>query len=71
MLKVNDREYEKYNEGLDLNADFGNYIKKKGFRYSHENYIPEVIITDYIAGMTDQYALKWIKAITMPEPIKF
>ncbi|WP_367888802.1 hypothetical protein [Desulfoluna spongiiphila] len=39
--------------------------------YSNESFIPQQIVTDYISGMTDDYALCCMKQITIPKPIQF
>lgn len=39
--------------------------------YEKENFIPKQIVTDYISGMTDNYALKAYKSIKIPNPIIF
>ena len=37
--------------------------------YDRENNIPKQIVTDFIAGMTDNYALDTYKSIRIPKPI--
>ncbi len=66
-------DYKKYEEGeINLVREFGNYISKMETVYikRKENY-SEQIIADYIAGMTDDYALDCMKQISIPEPIRF
>jgi len=42
---------------------FGKYIDSLQKRYKLENFNHEVIITDYLAGMTDAYAINSFKNI--------
>ncbi|WP_319592010.1 HD domain-containing protein [uncultured Draconibacterium sp.] len=66
------QDYEKYNsENSDLSKMFGNYLFKMKDLYNQENNIPKQIVTDYIAGMTDNFALESYKSIKLPKPIKF
>jgi len=67
------RNYAKYEKGLlgiKLDSMFGNYLKEMDHFYA-ENENPNIIITDYIAGMTDLYALESMKQITIPKAIFF
>ena len=66
------QDYGKYGEQKSILSErFGSYLfKMKGF-YDNENNIPKQIVTDYIAGMTDNYALEAYKSIRIPKPIKF
>lgn len=50
---------------------FGNYLKKMDLFYKEESYKANIIITDYISGMTDNFALECMKEITIPKPIIF
>lgn len=66
------KDYEKYKKnGLDLDRQFGNYIQRYESMYNKEGDVPKVIVCDYIAGMTDNYALNAMKQIKIPEPIQF
>ena len=66
------KDYEKYKESeLALDKQFGNYIERYESLYDTEGNIPKVIICDYIAGMTDNYALNAMRQIKIPEPIQF
>jgi dGTPase len=68
----NGKDYKKYKESeLDLDRQFGNYIERYEDLYNNEGNIPKVIVCDYIAGMTDNYALNAMKQIKIPEPIQF
>lgn len=63
------RNYFKYKEqNLKLDRAFGRYIKKMHDFYKSEKHA-EIIICDYIAGMTDLYVLDAIKQLTIPAPV--
>ncbi len=63
------KEYPKYTEqSLKLEHTFGKYMEEMDDFYKNE-LNPKVIITDYIAGMTDLYVLDAIKQLTIPAPI--
>ena len=68
----NGKDYKKYKESeLDLDRQFGNYIERYEDLYNNEGNIPKIIVCDYIAGMTDNYALNAMKQIKIPKPISF
>lgn len=68
----NGKDYKKYKESeLDLDRQFGNYIERYEDLYNNEGNIPKVIVCDYIAGMTDNYALNAMEQIKIPKPISF
>jgi len=51
-------DYEKYtNSKTPLDVKFGKYLKSLHERYQAEKCPSELIVRDYIAGMTDAYAL--------------
>ncbi len=56
---------------IRLDAQFGEYLR--GMRQIYEaNAVPAVrIVADYVAGMTDDFAIESIKQITIPAPIDF
>lgn len=64
---------------IDLDKLFGNYLKNMQQNYDDEkNYnkwteveLREQIITDYIAGMTDKFAIDSMREISIPRPIEF
>ncbi|MBN1250908.1 MAG: HD domain-containing protein [Bacteroidales bacterium] len=59
------RAYE--NQKLKLDKAFGKYLESMdNFYRNEENH--EQIITDYVAGMTDSYALDCMKQISFPTP---
>lgn len=61
-----ERDYEAYEkQSLKLERAFGQYIQSLHNFYLNENN-PEVIVTDYISGMTDSYALDCMSQIHFP-----
>lgn len=50
---------------------FGNYLYKMKEFYESEGNRAAQIITDYISGMTDNFALECMKEITIPKPLEF
>jgi len=56
---------------LDIDKKFGLYLKRYHAVYEKEGFIPKIIACDYIAGMTDGYALEVYKQIKLPKPIRF
>jgi dGTPase len=65
-------DYDRYSAcKLPIDRSFGNYLKKMNDFYFKSNATPCIIVGDYIAGMTDEYALDCIKQITIPAPINF
>lgn len=58
--------YEEQN--LKLDRTFGSYIYDMKDFYKEEK-DSKVIVTDYIAGMTDLYVLDAIKQLTIPAPV--
>ena len=68
----NGQDFEKYKtKEQSLKNSFGAYLKKMKGLYEKENFIPKQVVTDYISGMTDNYALKAYKSIKIPNPIIF
>ncbi len=64
--------YKKYlSSEIELNRHFGSYLERYNIIYKREGYVPKVIVCDYIAGMTDGFALNAYKEIKLPKPIKF
>ena len=61
--------YEKSPVLLDVR--FGGYLNHMQSTYTQENVSPKSIVCDYIAGMTDLYALKCMKEISLPEELDF
>lgn len=56
---------------LELVRHFGEYINKYKSVYEAEGMVPKMIVCDFIAGMTDGYALKAFHQIKIPQPIRF
>lgn len=56
---------------IRLDAQFGEFLR--GMRHIYEvNAVPAMrIVADYVAGMTDDFAIEAIKQITIPAPIDF
>lgn len=52
-----------------LEQRFGSYLEDMHLLYEGEEWPKLQIIYDYIAGMTDQYAIKTVKEHFVPEPI--
>jgi len=64
--------YRKYEErDLDIDNKFGIYLQRYKLVYEKEGFIPNRIVCDYIAGMTDGFALEAYKQIKLPQSIKF
>lgn len=60
-------DYEAYRKRtLKIDLAFGEYLFNMSDFYKNQLDIPEIIITDYIAGMTDSYALSCMKQICIP-----
>ncbi|MDD2634164.1 MAG: HD domain-containing protein [Bacteroidales bacterium] len=65
-------DYLKYNESrIELDVNFADYLKGMAQFYQNNKDDKKQIITDFISGMTDDYALESIKQITIPKPIHF
>ncbi len=67
------KDYPKYQKGwlgIKLDWMFGKYLEEMHEFYQNETDV-NVILTDYVAGMTDLYALDCMKQITIPAPIFF
>lgn len=64
--------YPKYAESdIEVNRHFGKYIETYKTVYQDEHSIPKRIVCDFIAGMTDNYALSAYKQIKIPKALKF
>lgn len=60
-------EVERYQrEGNTLAARFGDYVGKMQGFYLQEESPPEQVVFDYIAGMTDDYAIESVAEIMVP-----
>lgn len=72
LLIINKFDFHRYYEsGIDLDRNFGEYICGMFDFYAVEKSSNQQIVQDYIAGMTDSFALESIKQITIPKPIHF
>ncbi|MEI7628942.1 MAG: HD domain-containing protein [Bacteroidota bacterium] len=64
--------YEFYMQSeIVLIRHFGSYLERYKQIYELEGNIPKIIVCDFIAGMTDGYALNAYNEIKIPKPIKF
>jgi len=61
-------DYAKYTESnIELNKHFGKYIEQYKTVYDGEHNVPKRIVCDFIAGMTDNYAMNAYKQIKIPK----
>lgn len=66
-------------DNLDINNSFGNYLSSMKPFYMKEQQqnswsekeLCQQIVTDYISGMTDKFAIDCMKDISIPKPIEF
>lgn len=49
-----------------LAARFGDYVQKMASLYESEETAPEQVVFDYIAGMTDSFAIEMVQEIMVP-----
>lgn len=54
---------------ISLDRQFGSFLEQMKDCYQQTATPPERIVADYVAGMTDDYAILSIKQITIPEPV--
>ncbi len=65
-------DYAAYeHEGKQTATSFANYMASMTKAYHEDASLRDVIITDYIAGMTDSYALSVMEDVILPNSIKF
>jgi len=57
------------NHNLKIVQHFGNYLEGMQHFYKSEKSNIKHILGDFIAGMTDHYAIEAIKQITLPKPV--
>jgi dGTPase len=57
--------------GLPLDVSFARFLSRMRPAYEREKSGPMHWVADYVAGMTDNYALAAMAQITLPEPISF
>ena len=58
-------------EGKQTATSFANYMASMTKAYAENPALRDQIITDYIAGMTDSYALSVMEDVILPNSIKF
>lgn len=58
-------------QSLACDRAFGHYLENMADFYDGENAAYARVVCDYVAGMTDNYALKCNMQLTQPEPILF
>lgn len=56
---------------VQLDVRFGRYLSHMQSLYDDEKTPAKSIVRDYIAGMTDSYALKCMREISLPEELNF
>ena len=67
-----DFDLERYEKSpVLLDARFGGYLCYMQSIYMQEKASAKSIVRDYIAGMTDSYALKCMREISLPEELNF
>jgi len=66
------RDFSAYEQSsIKFDKHFGRYLRKMDNFYKNEEDVPNKIVTDYVAGMTDLYALECMKQISLPSPLNF
>jgi dGTPase len=64
LYQKNGNDFERYAQSRTaLNVKFGKYLKSLQERYTEVNWDAAVILRDYLAGMTDAYALRCFQNI--------
>ncbi|AZR72786.1 phosphohydrolase [Anoxybacter fermentans] len=62
--------FNRYKESeFTLERKFGKYLEDMQTVYEREGWPIQQILYDYIAGMTDQYAIKMVREFFIPKPI--
>jgi dGTPase len=56
---------------FEVDRNFGHYVQQLKPVYEDEGYPAKTIVTDYIAGMTDGFALECMRQISLPVPLHF
>lgn len=54
---------------IRLERQFGSFLAGMESHYRAEQATPVRIVADYVAGMTDDYAIECVKQIIIPEPV--
>ena len=66
LFERHNRDYKAYKrETLKLDRNFGEYLEEMDEFYKDESN-PEVMVTDFISGMTDSYAFDCMSQISFP-----
>lgn len=67
-----ERDYPRYDQDpVPLFRRFGRHLQKLEDIYRAEGAPAAVMVGDYLAGMSDEYALKCVKEVFLPEPLPF
>ena len=53
-------------EGNSLSTRFGDYLQKMDEYYTRTGKAAKRVVTDYVAGMTDDFALECVNEIMVP-----
>ncbi len=68
----NGADYDRYDhDPVPLFRRFGRHLRKLAHIYQSERTPVAVMVGDYIAGMSDDYALKCMHEVFIPEPLEF
>ncbi len=72
LYSKNGTDFKSY-AAMDLEVDrnFGHYVQQLRAVYEREGWPAKTIVTDYIAGMTDGFALDNMRQISLPSPMHF
>jgi len=72
LFKENGTDFKAY-AAMDLEVDrnFGHYVEQLRSIYETEGFPARAIVTDYIAGMTDGFALDCMRQVCLPSPMHF
>jgi dGTPase len=66
LYERNNKDYKAYQgETLKIDKAFGEYLERMDLFYANETN-PEVMVTDYVSGMTDLYAMDCMSQISFP-----
>ncbi len=72
LYDKNGYDIEAYKNGeINIDRTFGSYLESMKDFYKDEKDASIQIVTDYVSGMTDSFALDSMKQITIPAPIDF
>jgi dGTPase len=67
-----DSDFIQYaNSPSPLDQRFGRYLQTMVPVFSRDRTGPKAIVRDYVAGMTDDYAIRCMKEISLPEDLSF